>query len=116
MKIWVDGSGWNGKESRWCVAFEDGTIKKGSIPEEKTNNEMEYEALINALKLCSDKDCIFTDSQLVEGQIMKGWKITKEHLFPLVMKAKQLIKEKNVPLAWISRNENFAGHILDNKV
>lgn len=113
MKIWVDGSGWNGKESRWCVAFEDGRILKKSIEERRTNNEMEYFALIKALEMCDKGDVIYSDSQLVVGQVTKGWRITKEHLFPLVMKAKKLIEEKEAKLEWIPREENYAGHLLE---
>ncbi len=47
MKIWIDGSGWNGKESKYCVAFKDGEVIEETIKEEKTNNEMEYMALIS---------------------------------------------------------------------
>jgi len=115
MKIWVDGSGWNGKESKFAVAYEDGNCKKVRLPEEKTNNEMEYIALIEALESCSEGDEIFTDSQLVVGQVTKGWKVTKEHLFPLVMKAKKLVQEKKVKITWIPRKENYAGSLLEDK-
>lgn len=113
MKIWVDGSGWNGKESRFVVAFENGYVKKGIIHERKTNNEMEYMALIYALENCSKGDEIFTDSKLVVGQTIGHWRVTKEHLFPLVMKAKKLIDEKKIKLEWIPREENYAGHLLE---
>ena len=113
MKIWVDGSGWNGRESKYCIAFEDGIVIKEIIKEEKTVNEMEYMALIKALEVCNEKDEIFTDSQLVVGQVTKNWRITKEHLFPLVMKAKKLLQEKNCSLAWVPRRENRAGNLLE---
>ncbi len=113
MKIWVDGSGWNGKESKYCVAFEDGKVIKEIIKEEKTNNVMEYMALIKSLEVCNEEDEIFTDSKLVVEQVMERWKIKKEHLFPFVMKARKLLKEKNCSLTWVSREENVAGHLLE---
>jgi len=113
MKIWIDGSGWNGKESKYCVAFEDGRVFKKILFEKKTNNEMEYEALLEALDKCSEGDEIFTDSRLVVGQVTENWKVTKEHLFSLVMKAKKLIQEKKVKLSWITREENYAGGLLE---
>jgi len=113
MKIWIDGSGWNGKESKYCVAFENGKVIKEIIKEKKTSNVMEYMALIKALEVCNEKDEIFTDSQLVVNQISGKYKIKKEHLFPFVMKARKLLKEKSCSLAWISRKENFAGNLLE---
>lgn len=113
MKIFVDGSGWNGKESKYCVAFENGKVIKEIIKEKKTSNVMEYMVLIKALNDCNKKDEIFTDSQLVVNQISGKYKIKKEHLFPLVMKARKLLKEKSCSLAWISRKENLAGNLLE---
>jgi len=114
MKIWIDGSGWNGRESKFCVAFEDGRVKKEILKEKRTNNEMEYMALIYALENCKEGDEIYTDSQLVAGQVTKGWRVTKEHLFPLVMRAKKLLKEKReLKIIWIPRESNYAGHMLE---
>ncbi|RLJ08630.1 MAG: hypothetical protein DRP12_00250 [Candidatus Aenigmatarchaeota archaeon] len=114
MKIWIDGSGWNGRESKWIVVFEDGTIRRGSIPEERTNNQMEYEALINALKLADPGDEILTDSQLLVGHLKRGWRVKTQHLLPLFLKAKKLIEEKNIKLTWVPRRENLAGNLLES--
>lgn len=113
MKIWVDGSGWNGKESKYAVAFEDGQSIIKKLAEEKTNNEMEYTALICALEKASDNDEIFTDSKLLVGQLCEGWKVKKQHLFPLFIKARNLLIEKKVKLQWIPRKENCAGWLLE---
>lgn len=115
MKIYIDGSGFNGRESKYAVVFEDGKIIKEKFTEKRTNNEMEYEALIRALQFAEKGDIIYTDSQLVVGQVMKGWRITKEHLFPLAMKAKKLRNEKHIPIIWIPRKENLAGNILEDE-
>lgn len=59
-----------------------------------TNNEAEYLALRDALDHVismgvKDVELIIrTDSQLVEGQLTKGWKIKHLHLAPLVFQLK----------------------------
>ena len=94
MKIWIDGSGWNGQESRFAVVFEDGRIIQETIKEKRTSNVMEYEALVRALELCKVGDEIFTDSQLLVGHVLSGWKVRKKHLLPYVQKAQKLVAEK----------------------
>lgn len=67
----------------------------------KTNNEAEYLALIDALeyikiaysKQCIEKLIIKTDSQLLIGQFSKGWRIKQEHLKLLKIKASYLIAD-----------------------
>jgi len=115
MKIWIDGSGWNGKESKFCVTTEDGEIILRRLDKRLTNNEMEYMALLGALEIANEGDTIYTDSKLVEGQVVKGWKCTKAHLFPLMMRARKLVKQKGVELKWIPRKENKAGHLLEEE-
>jgi len=112
MKIWIDGSGHNGTYSRFAVAREDGefTIKKFN---QGTSNEMEYKALIEALKIAKDGDEILTDSKLVVGQLLEGWKVKANNLYPLWSMARELLKEKKVELKWIPRKENRAGHLLE---
>jgi ribonuclease HI len=112
MDIYVDGSGWNGRKSAYCVIINGKVILK-EIPEKKTNNEMEYAALLEAFSLAKEGDTILTDSQLVHGQVCKGWKVNYEHLRPLVAKAKKLLEEKKLILKWIPREENKAGHIFE---
>lgn len=112
MKIYVDGSGWNGRKSEYCVVIGDRIIRK-ELPEKKTNNEMEYAALLEAFSLAKESDTILTDSQLVQGQVCKGWKINYEHLKPLAARAKQILAEKKLVLEWIPREENLAGQILE---
>lgn len=111
--IYIDGSGFNGTKSRYAIAFENGNTIIEEIKEKKTNNQMEYAALIRALEECSEGDHIYTDSQLLVGQVVKGWKCTKQHLFPLMMKAKKLVEEKKVKLRWVNRKDNLAGNLLE---
>ena len=114
MKIFFDGSGWNGRESKYCVVFEDSRspiLKRFS--EKKTNNEMEYAGLLEALIQAKSGDAIFTDSQLIEGQVIKGWKVKAKHLQSLAKKAQSALLEKNATLTWIPREKNKAGHALE---
>jgi ribonuclease HI len=61
----------------------------------KTNNEAEYEALIEGLKAVSewrpDRLEIFLDSKLVVEQVNGRWKVKEARLQPLQTKAKELL-------------------------
>lgn len=112
-KIYIDGSGFNGQESKFCVVFEDGKsiIKKFNI--DKTNNEMEYEALIYALQECKKNSIVYSDSQLVINQVQGNWKVKQQHLLPLMLKAHTLLVEKDIKLEYIPRDKNLAGNLLE---
>ncbi len=114
IRIFADGAGYNGEVSRYCVVLEgiDSPIVF-ETKENKTNNEMEYRAVIHALKLARKGDHIMTDSQLVVNQVKGEWKINKEHLQPLCNKAQKLLKSSGAKLSWIRRERSKAGHILD---
>ena len=113
MKIYVDGSGFNGNESKYCVLLENQEPIIVRFNEDRTNNEMEYESLIHALKLANNKDHIITDSRLIVGQVTMNWKVNAKHLLKYVTEAKKLTKEKNISLYWIPREKNLAGHIFE---
>lgn len=113
MKIWIDGSGWNGRESKYAIAFEDGNSIVKRFKEKKTNNEMEYEALLRALDYAKDGDTILTDSSLVVNQMSGKWKIKKQHIFRLVMRSKAKIGNKKISIEWTPRDKNLAGALLE---
>jgi ribonuclease HI len=113
MEIYADGSGWNGKKSKYCVCDEFGNVTIEVLNSKKTNNEMEYEAVICALRRASDGDIIYSDSKLVVNQISGSWKIKNKNLFTLCQTAKQIKKNKNVEIIWLPRENNLAGHILE---
>ena len=117
MKVWIDGSGWNGKECGYCVAFEDGYTYAEKFSENHTNNEMEYEALLSLLRGTSiiEGDEIFTDSLLVVNQVNEKWKVREPRLFPLCQEAQNLMKIRKVSLNWIPREENKAGHLIEKR-
>lgn len=123
MNIYVDGAGWNGRFSAYAIKFEHpvnsiGAIIK-SVEGKKTNNEMEYTAVIAGAKLASEGDVIISDSQVVCNQI-RGllhpeadgiYRINKKHLKPLAEEAKRLILSKKISLKWV-HGENEAGTLL----
>jgi len=114
MKIWIDGSGWNGKECKYRVAFEDGNTYAEKFDKEHTSNEMEYEALLSVLRGTGilEGDEILADSLLVVNQVNGKWKVREPRLFPLCQEAQKLMKIRKVSLNWIPREENKAGHML----
>jgi len=114
-KIFIDGSGWNGRNSRYAIASESGYSYVHKSKKKITNNEMEYLALLHALRICENGNTIFTDSTLVVGQVCQNWKVKAQHLFSYVQKAKNSMSEKNIRLEWIPREKNLAGHLLEKQ-
>jgi len=115
VKIWVDGAGalLEGQKAKSCVVFEDGDVKVTRY-DRGTNNEMEYTALLQALSdPRGDSATIYTDSQLLVGQLTKGWKVRAGNLRPLNERAKALLDERKATLIWIPREENRAGKVLE---
>jgi ribonuclease HI len=78
-----------------------------------TSNEAEYEAIIVALQEAVDGDTIYTDSQLVVGQVTMGWKVRAGNLRALNERAKSLLAGKKVNIKWIPREKNLAGKKLE---
>ena len=115
VKIWIDGAGalLEGQEAKTCVAFEDGDVKVTRYGR-ATNNEMEYTALIHALSdPRSDGATIYTDSQLLVGQLTQGWKVRAANLAPLNERANTLLLQRKATLVWVPREENKAGKVLE---
>lgn len=119
INIYFDG-GVHGK--RVCVydQSKDKYLVK-VIDEAKTNNELEYWALIMALRYTrrtyKDGDITFNgDSKLVINQVWGSWRINKERLrILMIIVNKELDKCKfNISARWTRRNKNFAGVHLEN--
>ena len=115
--VYVDGSGWNGREVKYCVLWgtAGGEWKHKIVRShsEKTNNEMEYEGVIHAMREFK-KAAIFSDSELVVNQVNGVYKVRQAHLMPLRDEARRLMKLNGNTLVWVPRDENKAGVILDN--
>jgi len=120
-KFYVDGAGWNGSVSRVCVverdAFDQGNYANYLINYEfeLTNNEAEYYAVIEALKLAKPGDIICTDSALVVNQVLGRWKINYERLRNLQQIIRAILKVKPVEIRYVPREENCAGLILERR-
>jgi len=81
-----------------------------------TNNVAEYEAFINALKQVrflgwdQDKVVVYTDSELLKGQLKDGWKVGPE-LLPLHRKAMaQMNAVPHIEVRKIKRAQNHVAH------
>jgi len=87
-----------------------------------TNNEAEWDALIEALfyiksQKIKEKIRILSDSQLVVNQYNDEYKIKNVSLKFRYEHAKRLVKlyEIDLILKWIPREENYAGHELERR-
>jgi ribonuclease HI len=78
-------------------------VRLNNLPHVTTNNQAEYVALISALvdlrgrieragkNPRSYSVAVYTDSQLVVGQLTQGWQVKAANLRPLVDEAKTLV-------------------------
>jgi ribonuclease HI len=116
VNVWYcDGSGFNGLTSGFALGTNENDIRYIKAKEYKTNNEMEYSAVILASLFANKHDIIRTDSLLVVNQVMEKWKIKYPHLQKLCNILKQIVIEKNLILQWIPREYNIAGKFLEVK-
>jgi ribonuclease HI len=84
-----------------------------------TNNEAEYEALIEGLKAVSewkpDRLEIFLDSKLVVEQVNGRWKVREARLQPLQTRAKELLAGfPEVEIKHVERERNKGADALAN--
>jgi ribonuclease HI len=75
-----------------------------------TNNEAEYQALIDGLNFCIDNSIkeidVFLDSNLVVEQVNKNYKVKAENLKVLNSKVDELIQEFNfIEISHVYREE-----------
>jgi len=77
----------------------------------KTNNEAEYatlESLLTAIHTPGDTQdgpIIYTDSRLLEGQMMENWHIKAPNLQRLAKDCMRLMVNKKAIIKWVSRVE-----------
>ena len=81
-----------------------------------TNNELEYQAVIYALKQLPETYIakIYSDSLLVVQQLSHRWAIKDADLRKLAVEAWNLIDSKHLTVSfdWIPRESNLAGKLL----
>jgi hypothetical protein len=108
MTIYCDGSGFNGRKAEYLVLTDTGVVKHEVFEKEFTNNQMEWKAMIEALKLASDGDIIYSDSQLVVYQLTGKYAVHDDKLKPLAELGKKLYQEKLVDVCWLPRVSRLA--------
>jgi len=84
-----------------------------------TNNEAEYQALIDGLNFCIDNSIkeidVFLDSNLVVEQVNENYKVKAENLKVLNSKVDELIQEFNfIEINHVYREENKRADQLAN--
>lgn len=85
-----------------------------------TNNEAEYAALIAGLEMAQEAGVteldVFMDSQLVVSQVKGEWKIKKDHLRPLAVRARSLLGGfERASLNHVKRDANADADALANQ-
>lgn len=132
MKIFTDG-GARGNPGPAAAGFvvkdETGKIlvQKGDYLGETTNNVAEYQAVIKALewlktnrRVIAERKRIdlFLDSQLIVNQLNGLFKIKNAGLRNLIVEARQLEREINLPIYYqhIPRGKNREADFLVNQV
>lgn len=113
MTLYCDGSGWNGSVSRFCVVTSEGDIRLEVLEEEHTSNEMEWSAMLEALRMASPGDTICADSKLVVNQLLGTWQVKAENLMEFAEEGQRLLRQKNVRVKWVPREQNLAGMHLE---
>ena len=123
------------RKARIAIVYEpSSSLQAPSVRErnvgDKTNNEAEYLALLEALQIASDKWAagdgripdekgpilIRSDSQLIVNQMKGSYKVKEPHLKPLWERACGLIATLGlVKLEWVPREKNYAGLWLEGK-
>ena len=112
-QVWCDGGCANNgsRQARGFASFllkactgKQQTVRLDDLPGVTTNNEAEYVAFISALvdlrgrierarKSPHDYSVVvYTDSQLLIGQLTQGWQVKAANLRPLVDEARSLVQ------------------------
>lgn len=114
MTLYCDGSANGSTIHEWCVVTADGPIV-GTMEGDYSNNEMEWYAMLEALRMASPGDTICSDSKLVVNQLRGKWRVKDEKLMPLAKEGWNLRKQKKVRIWWVPRGRNLAGLHLEGK-
>lgn len=133
MNIYVDGaSRFNNRkdiprEGSICV-YPEGMEPTFLELGDKTNNEVEYLAVMSALSLARtfvdklglssmETFTIFSDSQLVVNQVNGTWKAKKPEYVQAVHAIRLIMNDlgRRVTLKWVPRENNLAGKELERR-
>lgn len=128
IKIYCDGSGFNKINSAYCFIvvgwrarkYKCGDLKKVKvIYEDKNVYQIEYLALISALKFCDSVDGdykfkIYSDSKCIVKEVNLLIKPKRIKLFNEARKIME--KNRDIKVTWIPREENLAGIYLEKRL
>jgi len=115
MKVYVDGSGFNGRVSKVCIVDEFGNVVTLENEQHWTNNEAEYHAVFEGCVHANPGDTVLSDSQLVVNQVNGTYKCSYERLRILRDRVREILRHKGLTLQWIPGNENPANLYLRNQ-
>jgi ribonuclease HI len=119
IRVFCDGSGQKPDGTGSGIAWirEDSSQKHSERISGLTNNQAEYRAVISALRslgIGSHAE-ILTDSELVCGQLMKGWKVNDPELEKLIAEVRKVSRARRLrsfKVSWIPRGKNRADKLL----
>ena len=116
MKIYSDGFA-SHKRSGYLICDEQAKIllHKEYEPGTYTNNEAEYNGVLQAAMLAENYDTILTDSLLVVNQTYDRWKNIDNKFIKVRNEIRSLLRDKKISLKWIERDLNYAGVLVDQK-
>lgn len=88
----------------------------GHLEGRRTNNEAEIAALIAGLSWAAEHGLraveIRMDSKMVVKQVMGQWRCRAEHLWPLLMRARDLVDAVEGIVTWVPRERNVEADAL----
>lgn len=131
MKVYIDGGsrGNPGSSAVGFTVFDDKkkeVFRYGKNIGHCTNNFAEYMALIEVLKYIyshqfHDKNeksiVIYSDSELLVKQMNRDYKVKSKNIYPLYMKAQELVNGlNNIRIEHVKREDNRIADWIVNRV
>lgn len=116
-EFWIDGgclgNQAHGKREAYGSISDGETVKRLRFPTASTNNEAEYmvlsvlldNLLSNRLDPTKPQTSIYTDSQLLVGQLTQGWKVNADNLLSLHKESASKLRRTGATLTKIPRPE-----------
>jgi len=116
-EFWVDGgcrgNQAHGKREAYGSTSDGESVERVQFPNARTNNEAEYMALSwllgnllsNRVDPRKPQTNIYTDSQLVVGQLTQGSKVKAKNLLALHDEAASRLRRTGANLIWVPRPE-----------
>jgi ribonuclease HI len=116
-KFWIDGgclgNEAHGKREAYGSISDGETVERFQFSDARTNNESEYKTLCALLgKLLRNRvdpqdpeTNIYTDSQLVFGQLIQGWKVEAKNLLALHHEAALALRKTGAKIIRVPRSQ-----------